>query len=426
MTLAIILTKISVFIYVVMGIYVLNLNRKSPANHLFLAVCAVMAVWSFFSIYLYKAESPEQFLFWLKIVLVPNVLFYAMVLHFSLELTGFFRKRPVLHIIPFLFVIPILYGYFAEPIFINNLIWTGYSWAIIPKYSPISFKLSVLYRAVCIIISVILIFKWSKAAPTNKEKKQGRTIAVTMTVSYILIVIHLYLLPIMNLKIRGIFQLYYLIWIGGIWYSIVRYHYLKISPEMVSECILSNIDRSIILLDENFCIKRINAKTEEMIDNSMEEMAGRDIADIVKEGGEIKQHLKVLAREGHESLSCRLNYKTDTDETVVLDSNFKIVKDKFNDLVGYLMIGKEVKGLKWLKTKYKVTSREIEIINYLIQGLSNKNIAEKFDISDETVKTHMRNIYNKFIVNNKVQLLLILKEYNLIPELSGQKTIVLN
>jgi DNA-binding NarL/FixJ family response regulator len=47
-----------------------------------------------------------------------------------------------------------------------------------------------------------------------------------------------------------------------------------------------------------------------------------------------------------------------------------------------------------------VTDREIEIIQAIAEGLSNKLIADKLKLSTHTVNTHRKNIMNKLGVNN--------------------------
>jgi DNA-binding NarL/FixJ family response regulator len=49
---------------------------------------------------------------------------------------------------------------------------------------------------------------------------------------------------------------------------------------------------------------------------------------------------------------------------------------------------------------FGVTDREIEIIKYIAEGLSNKQIADKLSLSTHTVNTHRKNIMNKLDVNN--------------------------
>jgi len=59
--------------------------------------------------------------------------------------------------------------------------------------------------------------------------------------------------------------------------------------------------------------------------------------------------------------------------------------------------------------KYGISEREGEIIALLIEGLSNQQIAKQLYISPNTVKTHIKNIYAKVGVNNRLQLFSLLK-----------------
>ncbi len=52
---------------------------------------------------------------------------------------------------------------------------------------------------------------------------------------------------------------------------------------------------------------------------------------------------------------------------------------------------------------YNLTKREIEVFRNITQGLSNDEIAEKMFISKNTIKTHIKNIYSKLDVNNRIQ-----------------------
>ncbi|MDE2484896.1 MAG: response regulator transcription factor [candidate division NC10 bacterium] len=58
------------------------------------------------------------------------------------------------------------------------------------------------------------------------------------------------------------------------------------------------------------------------------------------------------------------------------------------------------------ETHETLTNREREIIKWVMEGMSNKEIAAQLGISDHTVKTHLRNIFGKLKVNRRLQLLL--------------------
>lgn len=57
--------------------------------------------------------------------------------------------------------------------------------------------------------------------------------------------------------------------------------------------------------------------------------------------------------------------------------------------------------IKALSIKYKLTNQEEKVLNYLIQGKSNQEIADSLYISLYTVKRHVANIYKKTNMNKK-------------------------
>lgn len=56
-----------------------------------------------------------------------------------------------------------------------------------------------------------------------------------------------------------------------------------------------------------------------------------------------------------------------------------------------------------LKKDYHISSREQEVLNYVLKGFNNREIASKLFISDHTVKNHMTNILQKLDVSDRSQ-----------------------
>ncbi|WP_276347956.1 helix-turn-helix transcriptional regulator [Daejeonella sp. JGW-45] len=61
---------------------------------------------------------------------------------------------------------------------------------------------------------------------------------------------------------------------------------------------------------------------------------------------------------------------------------------------------------------YQLTNREVEIIQFIRQGLKYKEIANKLFISERTVSTHVQNAFEKTKSSNKVELLHKLDQLN--------------
>ncbi len=57
-----------------------------------------------------------------------------------------------------------------------------------------------------------------------------------------------------------------------------------------------------------------------------------------------------------------------------------------------------------------LTKREQQIITFLSMGASNQQIAEQLYVSENTVKTHLHNIFKKIDVKNRVQALIWAEE----------------
>lgn len=57
-----------------------------------------------------------------------------------------------------------------------------------------------------------------------------------------------------------------------------------------------------------------------------------------------------------------------------------------------------------ISNEYGLSKRELEIIPLVLKGFSNEEIGKELFITEHTVKTHIRNIFKKFKVNNRTSL----------------------
>jgi DNA-binding CsgD family transcriptional regulator len=65
--------------------------------------------------------------------------------------------------------------------------------------------------------------------------------------------------------------------------------------------------------------------------------------------------------------------------------------------------------------KLGITPRELEILGLIANGLSNREIAEKLFVSENTVKTHSSRVLDKLGAKRRTQAVQLGKEFGLIP-----------
>ncbi len=420
------LANIALVVYLYLGIHVLILDRKSEANRVFFLVCLCMALWTLGAVFAFSSDTKDDFMFWFRLGSYPNIIFYPMTVHFCLALTKLVPLRVPVYALIYLPALPVYYRSFTGNILFRDFMRVGDYWVFLPDYSSPWLAYVAAYYFACMMTGAVCFIAWSMRAKTNKERKQGRIIAAALLVSIVTVTLdEIVLSKLQFYQSNALSPILYVFWMGGIWYAIVKYQFLRISPSVVSDCIVESIDESFLLLDNDFRITRVNRAAEELFMIPGRELVKRPMVDIIEEGADLARELERMRVGAFGSFSCRMHFRVADGRPVLVDTKLKAVRDSHGDSIGILVIGKEVKGLSRFRERYRLSPREADVINLIVQGNSRRDIARMLQLSDETVKTHCTSAYNKLGVDNKIQLINLLKEYNLVSEQQADTTVVL-
>jgi DNA-binding NarL/FixJ family response regulator len=69
---------------------------------------------------------------------------------------------------------------------------------------------------------------------------------------------------------------------------------------------------------------------------------------------------------------------------------------------------------------YGLTPRELEVVGCIVEGCSNRDIAKQFSLSEETVKRHLSNIFDKTGVSTRLELALFAIAHHLVTPQYGR------
>ena len=97
----------------------------------------------------------------------------------------------------------------------------------------------------------------------------------------------------------------------------------------------------------------------------------------------------------------------------VMQGDYWINGQRVVNLVGALHDLMQKAAVPERKT-YGLTPRELEVVGCIVEGCSNRDIAKQFAISEETVKRHLSNIFDKTGVSTRLELALFAIAHQLV------------
>ena len=154
------------------------------------------------------------------------------------------------------------------------------------------------------------------------------------------------------------------------------------------------------------------------IDISLEDESGLDVAKYIRH---VNPKLKIIILSSHKeefyvinALEAGVNgyiHKT-VDAVELMKGIAKVLK-------GGTFYSLEISGLL-IESAYNrtrstpfLTPKEKEVIRYVIDGFSNKEIADKMNISPRTIETHRANVLSKFNLKNTTELIKKILEHKI-------------
>lgn len=102
----------------------------------------------------------------------------------------------------------------------------------------------------------------------------------------------------------------------------------------------------------------------------------------------------------------------------VMAGEYWIDRKSVADLVRALQVAPSSQHAADSPNSYGLTQREIEILSAIVDGYTNKEVAKKLSISEQTVKHHLTNIFEKVGVSNRLELALFAMNNHLARESS--------
>jgi DNA-binding NarL/FixJ family response regulator len=109
---------------------------------------------------------------------------------------------------------------------------------------------------------------------------------------------------------------------------------------------------------------------------------------------------------------------TDSAPDVLINCIRSVMQDQSwigrEPVVGTLPSLRKLETARRRSKAFGLTKRELEIVRQVVAGCTNKEIAERSAISENTVKSHLTHIFNKLGASNRVELALFAAHHRLL------------
>ncbi len=105
----------------------------------------------------------------------------------------------------------------------------------------------------------------------------------------------------------------------------------------------------------------------------------------------------------------------------VMSGQFWVGHDRVNDIVEHLRVVTRAADSS-ATPALTLTQREMQIVGAIVEGASNKDIGQQFNLSEQTVKNHLSHIFDKVGVSNRLELALYAVHHRLFKQKPGSRS----
>ena len=92
---------------------------------------------------------------------------------------------------------------------------------------------------------------------------------------------------------------------------------------------------------------------------------------------------------------------------MVMAGKYWISRENISDLVQVLRGSQKRSRKETKRMNRRLSARELQIVSAVVTGCMNRDIAQKFSLSEDTVKHHLTNIFDKLGVSNRLELAIL-------------------
>ncbi len=291
--------------YGIIAVIIYKRDHKSALSRSALLITFSFMIWTLGLTIAYNPKTP-----YLAAMISHNlaaigwIAFPSLSLWFTLTFTEnkqiLMKKifKPTLILIPALFLIL----YFAGMI-MHNPVKSYFGWYVEWKKGLIFPYLYFIYLLSFIIYGNYKMFKYYRKTNNYLKKGQAGTLLLFTLLSVATGVVIEIIIPLLdngaeNVTVFDLTNIYLVLWLFGIFYAVLRYRLIKITPYSAAEKIVDNMAEAVFLMDDEMNILYVNTSGLGIFGIDKEKMQGMPFNSFIAENSSVSAPLKEALKKG--------------------------------------------------------------------------------------------------------------------------------
>ncbi|TVR53825.1 MAG: hypothetical protein EA426_17515 [Spirochaetaceae bacterium] len=405
-------SALTVFLSLLLGYVVFRRNINSRIRQAFLLLAFTLAAWAFIAVLAYPARDVSTFMILFRISFVFQMLHFGAVLHFIVEVTRLTLKRHRRVYLVYLPCIVTIIFFFVGKDYVEGFTIVEGVLQFNHRYDTVAFFGLLVIWFSYYGTAVHLCLRRAHFSVTARERRLFRILAASLVIIVAITFIEVMIFPLLfAVASQGMVIFFKFLWLLCIGYLVDRYRFLT-APAGLEDIALAAFPGYVVLiLDNDHTIRRANQEAARILSQRDEELEGTHITSILPAAKEILEELENDRSVG--TMSRMIAIGTDGGAAGFLDTRGSVLHDKSEQSIGFMLVGTEVNRHRLGNRADSLSRREREIVEQIVIGLSNAEIAERLFISERTVATHITRIFSKLGVENRIQLYELMKNNRL-------------
>jgi DNA-binding CsgD family transcriptional regulator len=420
-----VIAAVTSFFSFVLGYMVYRQNSGKKESLLFLWLSLILGTWSLIAVFAYSAPDLAKFILLYRIASILQILYLGTFLHFAIIISTCCPQRNwlvYLVYIPCAAAIPFLVAGTGPP---DNYIQIGQMWCFNQRFLSSTLLCPAVIWILYYSASAGMYFHRARKAPTLVERRIFNILGFLIVLILAGTLLEGIIFPAaFDTTSIGPDLLFKFAWLLCVGLLVDRYQFLSTSEKLEELALAEFPECAIFVLDERCFIKKANQEASSQLSLPPEALKGTAFEALIPAGKRLLREMEELKRNGISSLSGMVDFIGNETSRHLMDMKVSLIYNRNRATIGFIIIAKPVQQRQPLESIMTLSAREIDMVEALLQGNTNREIAELLGISERTVKSHLTHIFGKLGIKNRNQLYTLLRANHYISEHCAEKNLL--